>query len=321
MILNCFSKQSFSSRFPNCVDLRSVQLWNLRQERLVKFLKVHLVKFLKTCSFQKPSQNAYDLSKFLAPVLCSQVLMSAAESLGSHQLNSFAAFLEEKLHTSSENSIVQIPQLKNMADGKKPQKGGKKPEVMTAFEIPEEIYADYCTPDEAKFGKENKNQRKVRIQKIERRWAREWREYRYVTPKYMKKFALNPPCPRAPLAPGQVADPTSIKRGEDFPEEWAKRQAKLARQAKEAVKKFNEDSATATATEASVKPRKSMPKKPARKPSASPTVPSRPSSSAAPSRQIPHTATAPPKSSAPVLLATCQRTAGFSIASGVSSRS
>ena len=66
--------------------------------------------------------------------------MSAAESLGSHQLNSFAAFLEEKLHTSSENSIVQIPHLKNMADGKKPQKGGKKPEVMTAFEVPEDIY-------------------------------------------------------------------------------------------------------------------------------------------------------------------------------------
>ena len=238
--------------------------------------------------------------------------MSAAESLGSHQLNSFAAFLEEKLHTSSENSIVQIPQLKNMADGKKPQKGGKKPEVMTAFEIPEEIYADYCTPDEAKFGKENKNQRKVRIQRIERRWAKEWREYRYVTPKYMRKFTLNPPCPRAPLAPGQVADPTSIKLGEDFLEEWAKRQAKLARQAKEAVKKFNEDSATATATEASVKLMKSMPKKPARKPSASPTVPS---------RQIPHTATAPSKSSAPMHLTTCQRTAGFSIASGVSASS
>ena len=72
--------------------------------------------------------------------------MSAAESLGSHQLNSFAVFLEEKLHTSSENSIVQIHHLKNMADGKKPQKGGKKPEVMTAFEIPEDLYADYCTP-------------------------------------------------------------------------------------------------------------------------------------------------------------------------------
>ena len=45
-----------------------------------------------------------------------------------------------------------------MADGKKPRKGGKKTEVMTAFKIPEAIYADYCTPDE-----EDKNQRKVRI--------------------------------------------------------------------------------------------------------------------------------------------------------------
>ena len=94
----------------------------------------------QTCSFEKPSENAYDLSKFLATILCSQVLMSAAESLGSHQLNSFSAFLEEKLHTS-ENSIVQIPQLKKMTDGKNPQKGGKRPEVNTAFEIHEDIYA------------------------------------------------------------------------------------------------------------------------------------------------------------------------------------
>ena len=50
-------------------------------------------------------------SKFFAPILCSQIHMSAAESLGSHQLNSFAVFLEEKLHTSSENSVAQIPQL------------------------------------------------------------------------------------------------------------------------------------------------------------------------------------------------------------------
>src|SRR3954470_6361626 len=79
--------------------------------------------------------------------------------------------------------------------------------------------------------------------------------------------------PKSPLAPGQVADPTSVKRGEDFPEEWAKRQAKLARQAREAVRKFNEDSAAsaateaAAATEASAKLRKAMLKKPARKPS------------------------------------------------------
>ena len=89
--------------------------------------------------------------------------MSAAESLGCHQLNSFAVFREEKLHTSSENSIVQIPRLKKMVDGKKPQKGGKRPEVNTAFEIPEDIYDDYCTPDEETHGKENKNQCKVCI--------------------------------------------------------------------------------------------------------------------------------------------------------------
>ena len=198
--------------------------------------------------------------------------MSAAESLGSHQLNSFAAFLEEKLHTSSENSIVQIPQLKKMADDKKPQKGGKMSEVNTAFEIPDEIYVGYCTPTE-----ETNNERKVRKQRIERRWAREWREYRYVTPKYMKKFALHPPCSRPPLAPGQRADPTSLKRGEDYDDEWARRQAKLAKQAKEAVKKFNKDSAAAAAEASSSK--KAIPKKPARKPPSSTAMPSRPSSS------------------------------------------
>ena len=89
--------------------------------------------------------------------------MSANESLGSHQLNSFAAFLEEKLHTSSESSKVQNPQPKKMADGKRPQKGGKRPKVKTAFEIPDDLYEEYCTPDEATHGKETKQQSKVRI--------------------------------------------------------------------------------------------------------------------------------------------------------------
>ena len=44
-----------------------------------------------------------------------------------------------------------------MADGKKPQKGGKRPEVNTTFEIPDDIYVGYNTPDEAKFGKEDIN--------------------------------------------------------------------------------------------------------------------------------------------------------------------
>ena len=82
--------------------------------------------------------------------------MSADESLGSHQLNSFAAFLEERLHTSSESSKVQNPHPKKMTDGKRPQKGGKKLESNTAFEILEDIYAEYCTPNEEIYGKDTK---------------------------------------------------------------------------------------------------------------------------------------------------------------------
>ena len=40
-----------------------------------------------------------------------------------------------------------------MADGKRPQKGGKKIEVNTAFEIPGDIYAGSCMPDEVTHGK------------------------------------------------------------------------------------------------------------------------------------------------------------------------
>ena len=79
----------------------------------------------------------------------------------------------------------------------------------------------------------------------------------------MKKFAVHPPCPRPQLAPGQVADLSNIRRGEEFPAEWAKHQAKLAKMAKEAVKKFNEDSAAATTEASASKPKKAMPKKPA----------------------------------------------------------
>ena len=77
--------------------------------------------------------------------------MSADESLGSHHINSFAAFLEETLQGSSESSRVQnhqqIPQLKKMEEERK-QKGGKKLEQNTAADIPEDIYLDYCTPNE-----------------------------------------------------------------------------------------------------------------------------------------------------------------------------
>ena len=83
------------------MDLQSIQLWNLRQRTLSEIPQDASGQIPQTCSYEKPSENAYDLSKFLATTLCSQVQMSATESLGSHQLNSFAVFLEEKLHTET----------------------------------------------------------------------------------------------------------------------------------------------------------------------------------------------------------------------------
>ena len=171
--------------------------------------------------------------------------MSADESLGSHHINSFAAFPEENLQVSSESSRVQShqqnPQLKTMEDDRK-QKGGKKLEQNTAVDIPEDIYLDYCTPDE----NETMAKRKIRLQKIECQRTKEWKEYRFVTPKYAKKFALKPPSRRAPLEDHQVAHPSSLKTIDDYPDEKEKHLAKLKKQAEAAVRKFNESSAAAS---------------------------------------------------------------------------
>ena len=104
------------------------------------------------------------------------------------------------------------------------------------------FYLDYCTPDE----NETMAKRKIRLQKIERRWAKEWKEYRFVTAKYAKKFALKPPGRRAPLEDHQVAHPSSLKTIDDYPDEKEKHLAKLKRQAEAVVRKFNESPAASS---------------------------------------------------------------------------
>ena len=118
-----------------------------------------------------------------------------------------------------------------MEDDRK-QKGGKKLELNTSFEIPEEIYVDYCTPDEEIHGKETMAKRKIRLQKIERRWAKEWKEYIYATPKYAKKFALRPPCKRPRQGDQQEAHPSSVPTIEDYPHEKDKYLSKLQKRPK-----------------------------------------------------------------------------------------
>ncbi|KAI4991805.1 hypothetical protein ZWY2020_040191 [Hordeum vulgare] len=113
--------------------------------------------------------------------------------------------------------------------------------------------------------------RKIRLQKIERRWAKEWKEYIYATPKYAKNLAHKPPCKRPPQGDQQAAHPSSVETIEDYPDEKDKYLSKLHKKAEAAVKKFNDDSAaaataaTSSVAEASataIPQKKKVPKKP-----------------------------------------------------------
>ncbi|KAI5012034.1 hypothetical protein ZWY2020_024168 [Hordeum vulgare] len=161
------------------------------------------------------------------------------------------------------------------------QKGGKKLEQNSAFEIPEEIYVEYCMPHEEIHSKQTMAKRKISLQKIEHGCAKEWKEYRYVTPKYAKEFSLKPPCKRLPQGDQKEAHPSSVATIQDYPDEKDKYLSKLQKKAKVVVTKFNEDSAdaatvaTCCAAEASAteKPqKKALLKKPSLKPKASSAV-------------------------------------------------
>ncbi|KAI4994168.1 hypothetical protein ZWY2020_029216 [Hordeum vulgare] len=145
------------------------------------------------------------------------------------------------------------------------QKGGRKLEQNTASEIPEEIYDEYYTPDEEIHGKETMAKRKIRLQKIERGWVKEWKEYRYVTSKYAKKFALKPPCKRLPQGDQQATHPSRVATIEDYPHEKDKYLSKLKKKSKAVVTKFNEDSAAATTTATSSAAEASATEKPQKK--------------------------------------------------------
>ena len=117
--------------------------------------------------------------------------MSAEESNGSHCLTSFAAQLEL--------TIPQSPQLKQM---------GSKRRTGTARDLPQELYDELKTPK-----RETAGERKKRIQRITRAWARRWAAYEWLNPQHEEMFAVNPPLKtlgiksRPPPAPGVVPDP------------------------------------------------------------------------------------------------------------------
>src|ERR1041385_8293866 len=121
--------------------------------------------------------------------------MSAEESYGSHSLTSFAAQLER--------TIPQSPPLKKMAPRRKL--------TDTAKDLPPELYAKLKTPE-----RENAGERKLRVQKITRDWAKRWAAYQWVNPQHEEMFAVNPPLKtlgikaRTPPEPGITPDPTTL---------------------------------------------------------------------------------------------------------------
>src|ERR1041385_7197098 len=131
--------------------------------------------------------------------------MSAEESYGSHSLTSFAAQLERP--------IPQSPQLKTMAPRRK--------HTDTAKDLPPKLYEKLKTPE-----RETGEDRKKRVQKITREWAKRWVAYQWLNPQHEEMFAVNPPLKtlgikaRPPPAPGVVPDPTTLRTPEDFPEAY-----------------------------------------------------------------------------------------------------
>src|SRR3954470_4350430 len=129
--------------------------------------------------------------------------MSAEESYGSHSLTSFAAQLER--------TIPQSPPLKKMAPRRKL--------TDTAKDVPPELYEKLKTPE-----RETVDDRKKRVQKIMREWAKRWVAYQWLNPQHEEMFVVNPPLKtlgikaQPPPASGVTPDPTTMCTPDDFPE-------------------------------------------------------------------------------------------------------
>src|SRR3954464_6609976 len=96
--------------------------------------------------------------------------MSAEESYGSHSLTSFSAPLER--------TIPQSPPLKKMAPRRKL--------TDTSKDLPPELHEKLKNPE-----RENAGERKLRVQKITREWAKRWAAYKWINPEHEEMFAVN----------------------------------------------------------------------------------------------------------------------------------
>src|ERR1041385_9577089 len=102
----------------------------------------------------------------------------------------------------------------------------------TAKDLPPELYEKLKTPE-----RENDGERKLRVQKITREWAKRWAAYQWINPQHEEMFAFNPPLKtlvikaRPPHEPGVTPHPSTLKTPDDFPDayqRYLKRTAHIA---------------------------------------------------------------------------------------------
>ena len=127
--------------------------------------------------------------------------MSVGESLGSHSLHSFAEYLQHHINSPEASScltskrkslkplnVLKPFSLKFMAAEKSARKGGRQHRGGTSKDLPKDLAEMYKTDPE-----EDYNQRKTRIQWIQRYWAEQWYKYKFVTQEYIEKNAIKSP--------------------------------------------------------------------------------------------------------------------------------
>ena len=127
--------------------------------------------------------------------------MSVGESLGSHSLHSFAEFLQHHINSPEASSCLSSKRkplkplnvlkpfsLKFMAAEKSVRKGARQRRERTSKDLPDDLAELYKTDPE-----EDYNQRKTRIQWIQRYWSEQWFKYKFVTQEYAEKNAIKSP--------------------------------------------------------------------------------------------------------------------------------
>lgn len=173
----------------------------------------------------------------------------------------WTAKVSKKKKTGAEGNADQN------ADENAPKRGGRQPEKNTTEEI--SLPDDYRT-----IPRKTSIERTNHLQRISRYWPKRWFNYQRLHPRYAKRFAFAPswddciaksslkngdPKVRPRLVPAD-ADPSSIKRPEDYPDELKKRAENAGKRKKKAAKKALKEQMNIELTKQDIEKKKELAK-------------------------------------------------------------